>query len=70
MLHGSASFSKAVALKVACPRCGGELQAERDWRRAYLRCKFCSAQYHPAQFLAQMDDDFDDAFAGMPLDRL
>jgi|GEM_PF-1598250 transcription initiation factor IIE alpha subunit len=30
MLHGSASFSKAVALKVACPRCGGELQAERD----------------------------------------
>jgi len=30
MLHGSAPFSRAVALKVPCPRCGGDLVAERD----------------------------------------
>lgn len=70
MLHGSESFSRAVALKVPCPRCGGELAAERDCRRAYLRCTFCNAQYNPSQFLDQMDEDFDEAFARMPVDRL
>jgi transcription initiation factor IIE alpha subunit len=30
MLHGAMPFSRAVALKTPCPRCGGELEAERD----------------------------------------
>ncbi|MFZ5812495.1 MAG: dual CXXC motif small (seleno)protein [Thermodesulfobacteriota bacterium] len=35
-----------------------------------MRCGSCGAQYDPARFLDEMDEEFDQAFAGMPLDRL
>jgi hypothetical protein len=55
---------------VSSVRVAAETQGGQKLTRAFLRCGSCGAQYDPARFLDEMDEEFDQAFAGMPLDRL
>ncbi|WP_425387484.1 dual CXXC motif small (seleno)protein [Desulfovibrio inopinatus] len=35
-----------------------------------MRCRACGRQYPLSRFLDEMDDEFEDAFANVPLNRL
>jgi tRNA(Ile2) C34 agmatinyltransferase TiaS len=56
--------------KSRCARCGEPLALTRSCSRAYLRCVSCGAAFNLADYLNEMDEDFDEAYANVPMDRL
>ncbi|WP_428564123.1 MAG: dual CXXC motif small (seleno)protein [Solidesulfovibrio sp. DCME] len=62
-------FTPATA-KAACPQCGQRLTYERSCLRIMLTCHACGREFDPARFVDELDDDFDEAYANVPLDRM
>lgn len=62
-------FAPATA-KATCPQCGKQLTYERTCLQIMLSCHACGKQFDPARFVEQLDDDFDEAYANVPLDRM
>jgi predicted amidophosphoribosyltransferase len=56
--------------KVACPGCGKQLTYERSCLRIMLTCHGCGREFDPADYVDQLDDDFDAVYANVPLDRM
>ncbi len=63
------SFSPKTG-KSKCARCGGALTLSRSCLTAYLQCPACGARYALTDFVKDMDEDFDEAYANIPMDRL
>jgi len=63
------SFSPRTG-KAKCSRCGGQLTLSRSCLTAFLRCPSCGTRFELADFVKDMDEDFDEAYANIPMDRL
>ncbi len=59
-----------TAANVDCPHCGRSLTYERTCLRIMLTCHGCGREFDPARFASQLDDDFDEAYANVPLNRM
>lgn len=59
-----------TAANVDCPHCGRSLTYERTCLRIMLTCHGCGKEFDPARFVSQLDDDFDEAYANVPLNRM
>ena len=55
---------------VACSHCGKQLTYERTCLHIMLTCHACGKEFDPSRFVAELDDDFDEAYANVPLDRM
>jgi transcription elongation factor Elf1 len=56
--------------RLSCPACSGRLALDRLCTRAVLRCKSCGATYPLESFTDMMDEDWEEFYAGVPLDRM
>jgi uncharacterized protein (DUF983 family) len=63
-------FEPATAKGLTCPHCGRPMTYERSCLRVMLACHACGREYDPARFVAELDDDFEEAYANIPLDRM
>ncbi|WP_029898132.1 dual CXXC motif small (seleno)protein [Desulfohalovibrio reitneri] len=55
--------------RAACPRCQGKLAPARTCARAYLRCADCGRREEITDHVPELDDDFEEQMANLPLDR-
>ena len=69
MAFSRIQFQPATA-KLACPECGQALTFDRTCLRIMLSCHGCGREFDPARFAAELDDDFDEAYANVPLNRM
>ncbi|EFL50670.1 conserved hypothetical protein [Solidesulfovibrio fructosivorans JJ]] len=69
MAFSRVRFSPTEA-KVTCPNCGKHLTYERSCLRIMLTCHACGKEFDPAGLVDQLDDDFDEVYANVPLDRM
>ncbi|MHC1790858.1 dual CXXC motif small (seleno)protein [Solidesulfovibrio sp.] len=63
-------FEPTTAKGIACPTCGGRLTYDRTCLTVMLACQGCHGTFDPARFAADLDDDFDEAYANVPLNRM
>ena len=64
------TFEPTTAKKLVCPTCGGGLTYDRTCLTVMLTCRGCGGSFDPARFVADLDDDFDEAYANVPLNRM
>lgn len=70
MTFSRTRFTPTEAKGLACPKCGQHLVYTRSCVRAMIVCDACGASFDPAAFVAQLDDDFEEAYANVPLNRM
>jgi len=63
-------FEPSTAKGLVCPQCGQALTFDRTCLRAMLTCHSCGKEFDPAQFVDQLDDDFEEAYADIPINRM
>jgi hypothetical protein len=70
MAFSRITFEPSMPKGLACPICGGALTFERTCLRAMLTCQACGKDFDPARFVDQLDDDFEEAYANIPINRM
>ncbi|MHC1712733.1 MAG: dual CXXC motif small (seleno)protein [Solidesulfovibrio sp.] len=70
MAFSRVTFEPSMAKGLTCPSCNGPLTFERTCLHAMLTCKSCRKDYDPALFVEQLDDDFEEAYANIPMNRM
>lgn len=66
----ASGFRPAEATGIRCPDCGHALNFNRSCTQPLIVCAGCGASFDPIRFLDQLDDDFDEVYADVPMDRM
>ena len=70
MAFSRIQFQPATAKTLACPHCGRHLTYERTCLHVMLTCHGCGKEFDPSRFVDQLDDDFEEAYANIPMNRM
>lgn len=63
-------FTPSTAKSLTCPQCGQALTYGRTCLSVMLSCHACGKTFDPAAFVSDLDDDFEEAYANVPLNRM
>jgi len=70
MAFSRVHFESTTAKGLTCPDCGKELTFDRTCLKAMLTCRACGREFDPARFVAELEDDFEEAYANITIDRM
>jgi len=66
----SVSPSPQVRKSPVCTRCGGSLRPGHRCTRALLRCVRCQSVYGLEDFADLIEDDWEEFYANIPVNRM
>jgi uncharacterized Zn finger protein len=55
---------------VPCPDCSGDMRVARSCHEVWYECQDCGSRHEIPEVVSQLDDDFDEDVAFVPLDRM
>jgi hypothetical protein len=70
MAFSRVKFTPKAAQGLPCPDCGRSLTFTRSCVRAMFVCDGCGASFDPSRFVDRLGEDFEEAYADVPLNRM
>ncbi|MGD9609515.1 MAG: dual CXXC motif small (seleno)protein [Desulfovibrionaceae bacterium] len=70
MAFSRVKFTPKAAQGLFCPDCGHLLTFTRSCVRAMFVCDGCGKSFDPSRFVDRLDEDFEEAYADVPINRM